>query len=282
MEPRARALVSQLMPRRALAILLLAGLAACAPAAVDVPVVTAVIETPRPPPGVDPFSPEERLLALLTLDNPRIGQVAFSLAHLGDPSIRREAAQRLVSLARAVLSPAWRPEGAPEIAGLALERARTKALEPVLAAMADLGGRSVVDLAFAVADDDRAPRARRLQALQVLERTIPADDTAAAERRARIAGSLPSPVRPASIVGHLRRAARACYQRALARDPAFPAQKAILHLRFGEDGSVDVSVGGDLEEDLRRCLQHALGGLQADGEPEGPTDLVVPISFIRS
>jgi hypothetical protein len=266
------------MSGRALALLLVAGVAACAPSAGGVPVVTAVLETPSPPPGVDPLSPEERLLALLTLDNPRIEQVAFSLAHLGDARIRREAEQRLLSLARTVLSPSWRPDGAPSMSGPPLERARTKALEPVLGAMADLGGRAVVDLAFALAEDDHASRARRLHALRLLARTIPADDTAAVERRVRIESRIPLPARPADIGGDIHRAAITCWRRILAHDPAFRPQKAVVQLRFDEDGAVDVSVDGDLEDALRRCLLDALAGLQAT--PEGPTELKVPMTFL--
>jgi hypothetical protein len=280
-----RALVSTFVLSRVLTLLFLAtstGTLACAPASGAVPVVTAVVEVPKPLPGVDPLSPEERLLALLTLDNPRIEQVAFSLAHLEDTAVREDAAWRLVALARTVLSPAWRPEGAPEMTGPALERARTKALAPVFAAMADIGGRPVVDLAFAEAADYGEPRERRLQALRALDRAVPSDDVSAIERRERIKASIPSPVRPTDTVGYLRKAARACFSRALSRDPAFPPQQARIRLRFSEDGVVAATVEGDLDEDLRRCLQDAAGRLRADEGQGLPAEMVVPFSFLRS
>jgi hypothetical protein len=102
----------------------------------------------------------------------------------------------------------------------------------------------------------------------------------AVERRARIEASIPSPVRPVDTVGYLRSAARACFSRALSRDPALSSQHARIRLRFSADGAVDATVEGDLDEDLRRCLQVAAGRIHAD---EGvPGEMIVPFSFVRS
>jgi hypothetical protein len=260
-------------------------LTGCASATAATPVVTAIVDRPRPPPGSDPLTPEERLLALLTADNPGIERVAMSLAKLGDEVIRQEAGQRLAFLARAVLSKAWRPAGTgDDLRETALERARTEALGPLVAAMSHVGGRAVVALGFTLAEDAAAPREHRLLALQLLLRTIPPGDTEQRDRRAWIAARLPPEprgVRPADLAPILQRAAAACLRKTLAKDPGLGAFHLRLTVRFASDGAVTSAAEGDAPEDLRRCVVSSADRFRATEGTELAPVFVLPFSFIR-
>ncbi len=83
------------------AIVASASLLSCAGAPPALPVVT--IALPPAAAGVDPPTPEERLLALFTADNPRIERVAMSLASVGDPPRALPAIER----ARRAFAPAF-------------------------------------------------------------------------------------------------------------------------------------------------------------------------------
>ena len=259
-------------------------LAACGPATAQTPVVTAIVEPGRLPPGVDPFTPEERLMALLTADNPGIERVAMSLSTMGDATTRKEAGQRIASLARAVLSKRWRPDGAGEEEVSDLEEARTRALEPFFSAMSHVGGPAVVAFAFIVAEDVAAPRERRLLALRVLSRTIPPGDEAAIDRRAFITAHLPPEpvaVRPVDVALALQRAARACFHRTLSKDPDLGPVQARITLRFARNGTVESAVEGNAPEDLRVCLVRSANGLRATAGVELAPSLVIPFSFVK-
>lgn len=221
------------------------------------PVVTAVIATDVPAPGADPLSPSERLLALLTEDNPRIEEVAMSLASLGDKPSLWLAGRRLVGFARA--------------AGDA------QALERILAAMSHVGGPDVVDYAFGIAADESAPWDRRRVALQILDRVIDARDAALVDRRARVAARLPAPA-PAvpsapvdPVVARIRAAAKACFNRALQQDPSL---QVTVHVEPG--GKIS---GDHLPPDLVRCLAERVRRITAPGTGETGGQITVPIVF---
>jgi hypothetical protein len=226
------------------------------------PVATAVIEPPAPSPGTDPLTPSERLLALLTADNPGLERVAMSLAALGDEPALREAGVRLVRLARA-------------------ERGKREH-EAILAAMSHVKGTAVQAYCFALAEDDAGPWDRRRLALRVLSLVVDDGDAAGTERRARAAARLPPPspaTTPASIVAFLHPAARACYRRVLDQDQAIQGTARVT-LRFSQEGAVESSIEGTMPDDFKRCLLHATSQLRVtEGHQLGPV-LAVSFSFV--
>jgi hypothetical protein len=238
------------------------------------PVVTAVIEPPPSPPGTDPLAPEERLLALLTADNPRIEQVALAIAGLGDRQFQREAGRRLVALARSVaLSPPPRDLDDPPPEVRWLDESRRDAVAPILAAMSHVGGPEVVAYCFALAEDDSAPWARRRLALGVIHLVVPDDDGAAHERRRRLAARLRPPLSGTSVPPTasfdqariaLWGAARRC-QREFQR----PVARGNVHLtvRYEADGRSAASAEGDAPPELRACLVDAGSHLQITPPP---------------
>jgi hypothetical protein len=245
-----------------LAAIACVSLVACA--AEPPPVVTAVIDPGAPPPGTDPLTPSERLLALLTADNPRIERVAMSLAALGDTSVLRDAGARLVRLARA-------------------ERGKEE-YEAILAAMSHVKGPAVQAYCFAVAEDESAPRDRRVLALRVLSLVVDEGDPAGNERRTRATAHLPPPpldprsLGASGVVAYLHRAARACYRRALAEDPTSRGS-ARLTVRFARDGTVQSSVEGTVSDTFKRCLVYAANRFHVAEGLERETVLTVPFNI---
>jgi hypothetical protein len=256
------------------AALACAGLSACAVPATP-PVVTAVVTVPPRPAGEDPVSPEDRLLALLTADNPGIERVATSLAGLGDEPILREAGRRLVTLARAAAPP-------PPDASAEDEEPRPEALRPLLAAMSHVGGPEVIAYAFGLAEDERAPIEHRSLALRLLRLVVPDTDRPAQERRlgleARLAPSLY--VRRASdraeAVRSLARAARACAR----RDPA-PEGTARVTLRFTRKGGTTSHVEGSVAQEVQTCLAVAANRLRVAPLTDAEGEVIVPFTFLR-
>lgn len=267
------------------AALAAASLGACAPATPRTPVVTAVLEPPSPPPGFDPLTPEERLLALLTADNPRIERVAMSLARMGDERVRREAGRRLAALAREVTQEDWRPEDAV-LGGTdrAFERQRTAALAPLLAAMSHVGGPAVVAVGFAIAENDAAPVDRRQLALKLLDFTIALEDRAQRHRREAILARLPRPVHvsgPMEVAAFMKHAAKGCFERALAQDPSLVGAQVRLTIAVTEDGTASSTAEGSAPEELRRCLVAVADRFQASGWPDHPNTVTIPFNFIK-
>lgn len=272
--------------------ILLAGAAivacvACAPAPPVSPVVT--VEAVAPPPGVDPLTPAERLLALLADDNPRIERVAMSLASLGDGETTRAAGRRLVTMARAVGSEAWRRAEQARLdaegAARPIEDREAEAIARILAAMSHVGGPAVAGYCFAVAEDEAAPGDRRRLAIRVLDRVLDAGDAAGIARRARVAARVPAVVprsagsSPGDVLVPLRRAAKNCFVRALQQDPTFSA-RVTLTLRVGARGAVSAAVVGQLPADFERCLVSAGNGLQITDPAWAGTALSMPLMFM--
>ncbi len=219
--------------------------------------------------GADPLSAEERLLALITADNPRLQQLATSLAHLGNAAVTREASVRLVRLARAA-------DAKEED-----ERHRTAELTPVLTAMAEVGGPEVAAYAFGLAEDGAAGWERRRLAIDVLARTLDPGDIPGIERRRRAEERLgPRPVARFPSVGsaveRMRVGARACYQRALKDDPDLRASVRLLVV-VDRGGAVTSKLEGTpLPLDFARCLT---GTARAFEGLEEPCSLTIPLAF---
>jgi hypothetical protein len=148
--------------------------------------------------------------------------------------------------------------------------------------MRRIGGRAVVAHAFTIAEDAEAPLDRRRLALGVLERAVPRDDAASADRLARDVASLPVPVGgvvPTDLVVYLRRAVQTCYARALKQDPAARGALA-LTLRFAKDGSTVSVVEGDVSSDLQRCMVTAANRFHPTAGVELPATLRVPFTLV--
>ncbi|APR78008.1 Hypothetical protein A7982_03355 [Minicystis rosea] len=242
---------------------------------------------------VEPPSPSERLLALLTEDNPRLLRVSMSIVAIGDDGARRRAGARLVALARAVGSPAWREadlarfveersdaEAAVMTAAQA-ERREEELLERVFSAMSVVGGADVVALGMSMAEDEAAPVERRRMALRMVERALDARDEVGHVRAARIAAKLPASIGPngasvPAVMAYLQRAAKSCYLRALRDDPALSGQARVT-LRVDARGRVVSGVAGDaLPDALRQCLTEAVRRVQT---MDAQGEMVVPFLF---
>ena len=253
---------------------LLALLGGCASTEAQPPVTTA-LEAPAYPPGVDPLSPEDRLLALITADNPRLQHVATSLAHLGNAAVTREAGVRLVRMARAVDEQS--------------EGRQTEALTPMLAAMAEVGGPVVVAYAFALAENELGPRDRRRLAVQVLQRVLDSGDAAGIERRERVAARVPptgsgSSFTPASaeyVVRQCVRAIRPCFGRALEQDAGLRSVTARIRVHTGTSGPEFTVEGDGLPPELAHCLGAAVQRMGLAAQWEWPGDVTMPLTFIR-
>lgn len=264
------------------------GSCATAPAPV-VEVALADVEATRGPPGVDPLTPEERLLALLTADNPRIEEVAMSLARLGGDRTRQEAGQRLVALARAAGANAKAETGegatAPPPEDDVLEERRAAAIEPIFAAMSHVGGPAVVAYCFAIAEDEAAPWSRRTLALRVLHLAIPDEDKPAQERRARLSARIPSH-RPGvaffdvnSALAYIRPAARRCFNLMLKGDPPFHGSvRVTLHVKLNARTSSWAE--GTAPPEVRACLTDAASGLVVTPSAQMGTEITIPFTLI--
>lgn len=259
-------------PRFGLIALAALGLLGCgAPPALTA--VTAVVAVPEGPHGVDPFTPEERLMALLTADNPRIEQVAMSLAKLGNLSVRVEAGRRLVAVARqAIASPVpWDPDDAPPDTRW-LRESENDAVAPILAAMSHVGGPDVIAYCFALAEDTAVPLDRRRLAVGVLHLVLPEGEGAARERYGRLAWMLE---RPAQVIAapdayaasytasnNLGLLVRRCFNRALSRDPNLRGTLR-LTLHFSRDGRTTAKAEGTAPSELRDCIENVASGIYA-------------------
>jgi hypothetical protein len=239
-------------------------------------------EAPLPTPG-------DRLLALLTDDNPEIERVSMWIVGIGDRDAIRAAGPRLVALARAVGSERWRradlarmQEDEAPPAPPAGDR-ETQALLPILASMSHVGGPAVIEYCFALAADEAAPMDRRRLALRVLDRVLDPRDAARRVRRAELAARLPSPgpdpgPSPQRIAAYLQRSFRTCYARALRQDPAFSAHIR-LTLRVGADGRVSSAIDGKLPADLARCIEDAVRGVRSLEPGQAAAAIVLPFTF---
>lgn len=252
--------------------MILAGaLPSCATRSAPIVVVASVAPETAPLSDEDPITPAERLLALLTEDNPRLERVAMSLASFGDAPSLRGAGERLVELARTVGTEAWRAReqarmeeaaAADDLVALTLAPVQladreTQVTASILAAMSHVGGAAVVDHCFALAEDRALGWERRQLALRVLDRVLDLNDTPRRERRARLAQEIGDGVSPAVAVGSIQRLLRACYQRALAEEPAFSA-RVVVTLRPGPGGKVTPVFSGDrLPPSFERCIADA-------------------------
>jgi hypothetical protein len=247
------------------------------------PATIAIPPAPKAQPvAVDPLTSGQRLLALVTDDNPRLESVAMSLAALGDAATRREAARRLVAFAR--VAPTEPPfDGDDEPQGKV-------SFFALLAAMSHLGGPDVEDYCFTLAEDAAAPWDRRRLALRVLEQVVDPRDDALVARRARAEHSMPSIAQAHLAEGYvssaseamnrIRAAARACYQRALQQDKSLEA-KFTLRLRIATNGAVRTSVVGKAPPSLEGCLIDATRALKAD-TALGGTEIQAPLVFVRN
>jgi hypothetical protein len=274
------------------AIAALGGLPGCLSAPATPP-TTIVVEQPPS----DPLTPAERLVALLTEDNPRLEKVAMSLASIGDRPAMHAAGRRLVAIARTIGTPAWREtertriqsesdEPASPLAMQAqIEDRETQALTAVLAAMFHVGGPAVADYCLSLADDDTAPIERRLRALRVLDRVVDPADAARIAHRAELAARVRPPMAPfnagsaSAAMVQMRRSLVACYGRALAHDPGFRARIQIK-LHVGARGKVTTSIEGDpLPAGLDRCLKDTLSRLVSLDQETPGMEVTVPIVF---
>ena len=273
-----------------------ASLLACAGASPPVPVTVVIEEPAAPPPGTDPLTPGQRLLALLRDDNPRLERVAMSLAGVGDRMALLAAGRRLVALARAIGSPAWeeaeRGRAVAETdqgAGLpSMEARAAQASTRLLAAMSHVGGPAVIAYCFEVAEDEAAPLDRRRLAVRVLERVLARDDEAERARLLRIVSRLPAPIasgvglRTSGVMLYLRQAFRACYVRALEQDPALQV-KVRLTLRTGRDGQTESEIeGSPAAGELARCLDSAAKGIRSVDRTEVAPEITIPFMFVPS
>lgn len=272
------------------AAILLACAVLCSCAAAPPPVTDvalAAIEATPEPPGVDPLMPEERLLALLTADNPRIEEVAMSLARLGGEPTRREAGLRLVALARAAEARA-RAEATEGAAATprekdAMEARQTEAMEPLLAAMSHVGGSAVVAYCFALAEDESVPWERRELALRALHLAIPDEDKAAHERRARLSARL-SPSRgainvagPVEAAAYFRRVARGCVHLAQKDDSKLPVEMR-LNVHVARSGRTSSWAEGTAPQALQACLTQAASRLYTTSGAD--FELTMPIAIV--
>jgi hypothetical protein len=282
---------ARVLPRKAALIAACAAIVSCAPP--PAPAVTVAVE----PPAAEPPTPAERLLALLTVDNPHLEHVAMSLASLGDRAVLEQAGARLVTVARAIGTPAWREAELTQIADEdedarrslptleMLEQRETRAFTTALAAMFHVGGRAVVAYCFEVAEDDGVPWERRRLALRVLDRVLDPGDAARIERRALLVARLRPPPAPPPLARvsdalvHLRRAFARCYRDAARLDPKLEA-RVKLKLRVGPRGMARASIEGDpLPPELARCLDDATKTIRALHEEPPGTEVTVPIVF---
>jgi hypothetical protein len=202
---------------------------------------------------VDPFTPSQRILALMTEDSPRLVDLAVLHHRLDDATALREASGRLVAMARDRLSqdfrdrlhnaldPARRARGGRGVEAR-LDDQQDEAAAAVLDAMRWVGGPEIVAYCFDLAEQGAAPPRTVRATLAVLALDVDPSDGPLVQRRDALSARLPVPElprRPPDDAGAgvlLRRGAMRCYRLALEQTPKIEA-RVRLTLEVDADGT---------------------------------------------
>lgn len=271
--------------------------------------------SPAPPPAPPPapaasaapqavVTPE--MIAGLRWNDQNLREAAAEMAAAGGEPVRNAVAARLVQLAREVDSTAWRVTMWPHIqaantaAGIVptlqqfgeqIDMAQTERFVAVLDAMRGVGGAEIASYCFEVAENDGAPRERRLAALRVLEVTADSLEPAAAARRAAVASRLASDSPPpASSPGQVSNAVevvtsltpkfRRCYNQLLQANPGARVEGR-LTLRLDAAGAVaDVKSEGIPPGDFAGCLESVARAARFAPPSGGGATIVIPVKFL--